>query len=211
MPGLPPSGEEGGSVESPCPPQLRMPPVQASRLRGTVSRSSTAPSTQPHPTVRCTFGPARPVPGRPSASLGRAQSSGGTEPGSPGPALDHHPDMAPAAPTVPTPTRLHERGRVGGQPVGPRAGEALRLGLWRDFIAVKGVVFLLRVQLSQPARNTRDSHQPGWPQARRLRLCRPSWPGLARALPLPIPSGGHQALGRSRNTARDQQALSKGS
>lgn len=68
----------------------------------------------------------------------------------------HRPDMPPAAPVAP-PTRLHERGQVGGQPVGPRAGEALQLGLWRDFIAVKGVIFLLRVQLSQPA-GTHQTH-----------------------------------------------------
>lgn len=183
-PGLPSSGEEDSSVASPRPPQLWVhlseplgPRGHGLRRQNSAQRSATPNSETHHRTSKAR---AR----RSSASAGRAQSSGGTEPGSPGPPPGPRPDMPPAAPVAP-PTRLHERGQVGGQPVGPRAGEALQLGLWRDFIAVKGVVFLLRVQLSQPAGNTPDSHRPGWPQGRGLHFCEPSWPGLAHACPHP--------------------------
>ena len=94
--------------------------------------------------------------------------------------------------------------------MGPRAGEALQPGLWRDFIAVKGVVFLLRVQLSQPAGNTPDSHkpwhtfprQPSWPQARGLHLSGLLWP-------VPCLHLSHQVVTRHRAEVRIQLGLQR--
>ena len=180
-PGLPSSGEEGSSVASPRPPQLWAPLSEPPGPRGcgltrqhSAQHSATPNSETHHWTSKACARTVQRLT-RPSSELrwDRARQPWAT----PGPPPRH----APSSARGPPPTGLHERGRVGRQPVGPRAGEALQLGLWRDFIAVKGVIFLLRVQLSQPAGNTRDSHRPGWPQARGLCLCGPSRPGLAHA------------------------------
>lgn len=54
-----------------------------------------------------------------------------------------------------TPTRFRERGRVEGQPLRPRARAALQLGFRLHLVAVEGVIFLLGVQLPQPAGHSR--------------------------------------------------------